>query len=101
MVRYYGYYSNVSRGEATKGAADEIVPVIIEPDRSSKEHRKNWARPIQKIYAVDPRVCRHWQVTTKIIGFIEDEDVIEEILKHLGLWDLKARPLPKVMATNA
>jgi len=28
-------------------------------------------------------------------GFAEDEEVIEEILKHLGLWDLKARPTPK------
>jgi len=26
----------------------------------------------------------------RIIGFIEDEEVIEKILKHLGLWDVKA-----------
>jgi hypothetical protein len=26
---------------------------------------------------------------------IEDEDVIKKILKHLGLWDQKARPPPK------
>jgi hypothetical protein len=32
----------------------------------------------------------------KIISFIKDEGVIEKILKHLGLWDLKARPPPKV-----
>jgi hypothetical protein len=31
----------------------------------------------------------------KIISFIEDEEVMEKILKHLGLWDLKARPPPK------
>ncbi len=28
-------------------------------------------------------------------GLIEDEDVIKQILKHLGLWDQKARPPPK------
>jgi energy-converting hydrogenase Eha subunit H len=27
----------------------------------------------------------------KIISFIEDEEVIEKILKHLGLWEMKAR----------
>ncbi len=29
---------------------------------------------------------------------IEDEQVIEKILKHLGLWHQKARPPPKVNA---
>ena len=29
------------------------------------------------------------------ISVIEDEDVIKKILKHLGLWDQKARPPPK------
>ena len=28
----------------------------------------------------------------RIISFIEDEEVIEKILKHLALWDLKVRP---------
>lgn len=31
----------------------------------------------------------------KVISVIEDEDVIKKILKHLGLWDQKARPPPK------
>ncbi len=28
----------------------------------------------------------------KAISIIEDEDVIKKILKHLGLWDVKAKP---------
>jgi len=32
----------------------------------------------------------------RIISFIEDSDVIRKILKHLNLWDVKARPPPKV-----
>jgi hypothetical protein len=28
----------------------------------------------------------------KVIAFIENEEVIRKILKHLGLWDRKARP---------
>ena len=31
----------------------------------------------------------------QIISFIEDEEVIKKILKHLGLWEIKTRPPPK------
>jgi hypothetical protein len=34
----------------------------------------------------------------RILAFIKDEEVIEKILKHLGLWDLKVGPPPKVEA---
>ena len=34
----------------------------------------------------------------RIIALIEDEEVIKKILKHLGLWEAKARPPPKVKA---
>ena len=32
----------------------------------------------------------------KVISVIENEQVIEKILKHLGLCEVKARPPPKV-----
>ena len=54
MVRYYGYYSNVSRGKRKMQDQDKRIPSILEPARSSKEYRKNWARLIQKIYEIDP-----------------------------------------------
>jgi hypothetical protein len=57
MVRYYGYYSNVSRGRRKKGNQDRMIPFIIEQDENSKEYWKNWARLIQKIYEVDPLIC--------------------------------------------
>ena len=31
----------------------------------------------------------------RILAFIEDKDVIKKILKHLGMWAIKARPPPK------
>jgi hypothetical protein len=34
----------------------------------------------------------------RILAFIEDEEVIKKILKHLGLWDRKARSPPKANA---
>jgi len=72
-----------------------MVPCILEPEGSSKEYRKNWARLIQKIYEVDPLTCPKCQGRMEIIAFIEDEEVVEKILNHLGLWDLKTRPTPR------
>jgi len=37
----------------------------------------------------------------RIIGFIEDREVIQTILKHLGLWLVKSRPTPKAHAPPA
>ena len=34
----------------------------------------------------------------RIIAFIEDEEVIKKILKHLRLWEAKARSPPKMKA---
>jgi hypothetical protein len=31
----------------------------------------------------------------KIIAFIEREDLIKKILKHVGLWKVKSRPPPR------
>ena len=36
----------------------------------------------------------------RVLAFIEDEEVIEKILNHLGLRDLKVRPPPRVKAPS-
>ena len=98
MVRYYGYYSNVSRGKRRQEGLDDAIPCIIEPQGNEKAFRKSWARLIQKIYEVDPLVCPRCQGAMRIISFIEDRSVIRDILNHLGLWLIKARPPPKAHA---
>lgn len=32
----------------------------------------------------------------KVISVIDDQEIVKKILKHLGLWDPKERPPPKV-----
>ena len=85
MVRYYGYYSNVSRGRRKEVGADNAIPCILEPVGNLKTLRKSWARLIQKIYEVDPLVCPKCQGIMRVISFIEDRQVIRDILTHLGL----------------
>ncbi|MDO8722690.1 MAG: transposase [Syntrophales bacterium] len=98
MVRYYGYYSNVSRGKRQKEGLDDAIPCILEPQGNEKAFRKSWARLIQKIYEVDPLVCPKCQGAMKIISSIEDQEVIKTILKHLGIWLVRSRPPPKIHA---
>ena len=71
MVRYYGYYSNKSRGLRKKADTDNQLPTIIPGEMSSKQFLQNWARLIQKIYEVDPLVCPKCQGVMKVIAFIE------------------------------
>jgi ribosomal protein S27E len=96
MVRYYGYYSNASRGKRRKEGNDDAVPFIIESQENNKIFRRNWARLIQKIYEVDPLVCPKCQGAMRIISSIEDPSVIRDILKHLGIWLVRSRPPPKI-----
>jgi hypothetical protein len=75
MVRYYGYYSNKSRGMRRQAGKQDDVPALIDSDLSAKEFRRNWARLIQKIYAVNPLICPKCQGEMKVISVIEDSDV--------------------------
>jgi len=76
MVRYYGFYSNKSRGLRKKVGTDGQVPTLIDSDISRKEFRQNWARLIQKIYHVDPLLCPKCSGSMRIISFIEDTKII-------------------------
>jgi hypothetical protein len=92
MVRYYGFYSNKSRGLRKKAGTDDQVPALIDSDISRKAFRKNWARLIQKIYNVDPLLCPKCLGSMRIIAFIEDQQIVKKILQHLDLWHVKRKP---------
>jgi hypothetical protein len=95
IVRYYGWYSNRSRGMRKKATTDDTIPVVMPNKMSTKEFRQNWARLIQKIYEVDPLIFPKCQGQMKIISFIEELDIIEKILRHLGLWDIRNHDPPQ------
>ncbi|MDD5414834.1 MAG: transposase, partial [Smithellaceae bacterium] len=96
MVRYYGWYSNVSRGKRLKDGRDDGVACILEPLGDEKAFRRNWARLIRKIYEVDPLVCPKCQGAMRIVSSIEDPSVIRDILEYLGIWLVRSRPPPKI-----
>ncbi len=59
------------------------------------EINKNWARLIQKVYEFDPLICPKCQGPMRIISFIEEIEIIEIILRHLGLWDIRNHDPPQ------
>jgi len=83
-----------SRGMRKMAGTDDTIPAVMPNDLSSKESWRNWARLIQKIYEVDPLVCPKCQGSMKIISFIEEHGVIEKILRHLDLWDVRNHDPP-------
>jgi len=99
MVRYYGFYSNKARGVRKKADRDDEVPALIESGMAPEAFRKNWARLIQKIYNVDPLLCPNCSGSMKIISFIEDDEIIAKILRHIGLWETRNHdpPTPNAM----
>jgi hypothetical protein len=95
LVRYYGYYSNKSRGLRKKTAVgDELVPALIKAEISTEEFRRNWARLIKKVYHADPLLCPKCSGHMRIISFIEDKETIKKILVHLGLWETRNHDPP-------
>jgi hypothetical protein len=72
-----------------KANTDDAIPAVVPNEMSSKKSRQNWAHLIQKVYKVDPLLCPMCQGIMEMICFIEDLDIIEKILRHLNLWDIR------------
>jgi hypothetical protein len=96
MIRYYGFYSNKSRGMRA-GKKQKANPENNEPvTEFQRKQRMTWAALIKAIFEVDPLRCPKCGGTMKIISFIEEQPVIEKILRHCNLWKgEKSRSPPK------
>jgi hypothetical protein len=87
LVRYYGRYSNVSRGKRRKarqqaeGTSEGPVgtAAVVEPSNA----RRRWAELLRRVYEVDPLVCPKCGGQMKVIGFITQRATIRRILDHL------------------
>ena len=73
-MRYYGYYSNVSRGKRKKEKPEEEGEVSWKPEVTevapspvSKELKKRWSYFIRKVYETDPLICPKCQGEMRII----------------------------------
>ena len=101
-MRYFGFYSNKSRGMRAKADADGPHQQQATGSPSAGAARRRWAALIKRVWQVDPLQCPRCGAPMKIISFIEptQPDVIRKILAHCGLADEPARaPPPTVPRT--
>ncbi|MHC4083537.1 MAG: IS91 family transposase [Planctomycetota bacterium] len=85
LVRYFGFYSNKSRGR--RAQADRNHVVEIHDDHTPRPvARRRWAALIKRIWQVDPLTCPRCGGRMKIVSFISpaQRDVIDRILDHGG-----------------
>ena len=47
----------------------------------------HWARRLKSVFAIDVEECAQCGGRVRIIAAIEDPEVIEKILRHLGLFE--------------
>jgi hypothetical protein len=92
LIRYYGWYSNKSRGMRRKAAEAEAAtsPRPLGEGQGVRAGRcsQTWAMLIKRVYEVDPLACPKCGGVMKVIAFIEPPQgaLIEKILRHCGLW---------------
>ncbi len=95
LIRFYGWYSNVSRGkrrlrEEAAGSAcvsgeghSPSIPAEKDQGPDARALRRSWAQLIRRIYEVDPLVCPSCGSELKVIAFIIDHAVVDKILRQL------------------
>jgi hypothetical protein len=94
LVRYYGWYSNVTRGKRQKTQEEGSSTIEEVSEVIPSAAKRAWARLIKQVYDVDPLVCPRCAGPMRIIAFIEQPAVIEKILRHLVLWPAQAHSPP-------
>jgi len=77
-------------GGKRKKEKQEIIE--LDPLPVSRELKQRWSYFIRKVYETNPLTCPKCQGEMRIISFIDQPDVIQKILEHLGLWEESHAP---------
>ena len=88
-IRYYGVYSNKTRGMRKKAAEEAAKPPSGNGNSTAPPARcsQTWAMLIKRVYEADPMACPKCGGAMAVISFIEppQKEVINKILEHCGL----------------
>ena len=82
LTRFHGVFSPNSK------LREYVVPQKPVEEQESpkpKAYSMTWAQRLKRVFAIDIEKCERCGGPVRIIASIEDPDVIEKILKHLGL----------------
>ena len=83
LTRFHGVFSPNSK------LREKVVPAKpLQNNPSSGKpgvYGQTWAQRLKRVFAIDIEKCEKCGGNMKVIASIEDPDVIDKILKHLGL----------------
>ena len=85
-TRYYGWYANRPRGmrrQAEPAAAETPPRIVPAPRLAPSAATRRWAALLQQIFEVDPLACPACHGAMRIVAFITQASVIDQILAHL------------------
>ena len=89
------------RGQRDKRAAEEaaaagqVVQIIdVSEHKPRRIPSAKWRELIKTVWEADPLLCPKCRKEMRIVALIDDRDVIERILRHLGLWEQGVRVSP-------
>ncbi len=100
LTRFYGWYSNVTRGrrrrEEESGCgcgrgSGHSSGRKRDDGPDARAMRRSWAQLIKRIYEVDPLVCPSCGSEMKVIAFVTEHAVVDKILRHLKRRDEEGR----------
>ena len=60
--------------------------VLHEKPRAHAVFIAAWRELIKKVWEVDPLLCPQCQHEMRIVSLINDAQIIERILRHVGMW---------------
>ncbi len=85
-TRYYGWYANRPRGmrrQAAPAAAVGPPASVPAPRLAPTEASRRWASLLKQIFEVDPLACPTCHGAMRIVAFIAQTSVIDQILTPL------------------
>ena len=87
LARFHGVFSRGGLPYNSK-LREHVVPqkpVEEQEGPKPKAYSMTWAQRLKRVFAIEIEKCEKCGGSVRIIASIEDPDVIQKILKHLGL----------------
>jgi hypothetical protein len=85
LTRFHGVFSPNSRLREYVAPTKPAGDAEAENQPRNKAYSMTWAQRLKRVFAIEIEKCEKCGGKVKIIACIEDSEVIEKILKHLGL----------------
>jgi len=72
----------------------QIEIIDVSEHRPRRPPSPKWRELIKKVWEADPMLCPKCSREMRIVALIDEREVIERILRHLGLWEEGVRLNP-------